>query len=294
MKKEVSITVLVLLAISLTGFMSCSKKKVTESGSGAKNEVKKIRVAHTSYYVPYDFLDENGKSDGYEVAVLKAIDEILPQYTFEFTGTTDDDLLIGVKTGKYDVGTKGVWWTPARNETYVFPKHYIGASVIGITYRVQDKDKYSSLESFAKNKGKLVPIAPQNAQYQIVLNFNQRNAGNQIELVASDSFSISDAYQWVLEGRYDAYFDIKTSYEANIVKATGEYHEYSSKLEYTPYRGIPTWPLFNINNQEFADDYDQAFETLLKDGTIEKLQQQYFGYSLFNYVPENYKIGDEI
>ncbi len=32
-------------------------------------------VAHTPNYVPYDFVDEKGESDGYEVAVLKAIDE---------------------------------------------------------------------------------------------------------------------------------------------------------------------------------------------------------------------------
>ena len=32
-------------------------------------------MAHTQNYVPYDFVDEKGESDGYEVAVLKAIDE---------------------------------------------------------------------------------------------------------------------------------------------------------------------------------------------------------------------------
>lgn len=290
MKKSVTVLFASVLAISLAGLMSCSKKSAGASSSG----VKKIKVAHTNYYVPYDFVDENGKSDGYEVAVLKAVDELLPQYEFEFTGTTDDDLLIGVKTGKYDVGTKGVWWTKARSETYVFPKHYIGASIIGITYKTEDKDKYSSLESFAASKGKLVPIAPQNAQYQIILNYNKRNPDNQIELIASESFAISDAYQWVLEGRYNAYFDIRSSYDANVIRPTGEYHDLADKLAYTPYRGIPTWPLFNIKNQQFADDYDQAFEKLLADGTIAKLQQQYFGYSLFDYVPENYKIGDEI
>ena len=32
------------------------------------------------------------ESDGYEAAVLKAIDEKLPDYKFEYTGTSDDDL----------------------------------------------------------------------------------------------------------------------------------------------------------------------------------------------------------
>lgn len=175
-------------------------------------EVKKVTVAHTNYYVPYDFEDENGNSDGYEVAVMKAVDELLPEYEFTFVPTTDDDLLIGVESGKYDVGTKGVWWTEARSETYLFPEHYIGASIIGILTRAEDADKYTDLESFAKEGGKLVPIAPQNAQYNIVENFNASHPDTQIELAAADQFQLADAYQWVREGRYDAYFEIKTSY----------------------------------------------------------------------------------
>lgn len=75
----------------------------------AEDGVTKVTVAHTQAYKPYDFINENGESDGYEVAVLKAVDELLDQYEFEYVGTTDDDLLIGVESGKYDVGTKGVW-----------------------------------------------------------------------------------------------------------------------------------------------------------------------------------------
>lgn len=257
-------------------------------------EVKKVVAAHTNYYVPYDFEDEDGNSDGYEVAVLKAVDELLPQYEFEFVPTTDDDLLIGVESGKYDVGTKGVWWTQARSETYIFPKNYIGASIIGILTRAEDAEKYKDLEAFAADGGKLVPIAPQNAQYNIILNFNEAHPDNPIELVESDTFQLADAYQWVREGRYDAYFEIKTSYESNVVAEDGEYHDYADDFAYAAYEGIPTWPLFNANDQELADAYDEAIEQLKEDGTLEELSQQYFGYSLFDYVPEGYQIGDEL
>ena len=263
----------------------------TESSAG---EVETIVVAHTNYYVPYDYVDDDGNSDGYEVAVMKAVDELLEQYEFEFVATTDDDLLVGVESGKYDVGTKGVWWTEARSESYVFPEHYIGASIIGITTRAEDAEIYSDLESFAEAGGKLVPIAPQNAQYNIVENFNASHPDTQIELIESDSFTIADAYQWVLEGRYDAYFDIQTSYESNVVDENGEYHDYADDLAYAAYEGIPTWPLFNIDNQELADAYDEAWEQLWDDGTLEELSNEYFGYSVFDYIPEGYEIGDAL
>ncbi len=264
-------------------------------GSGQTADgVTKVTVAHTQAYRPYDFINENGASDGYEVAVLKAVDELLPQYEFEYVGTTDDDLLIGVESGKYDVGTKGVWWTKERSEKFVFPKHYIGTSIIGIVIRSEDAEQIKDLDSFAAYSGNLVPIGAQNAQYTIVDNYNKSHPDQPINLIAGDQFGAADAYQWVLEGRYDAHIDIRTSFEANVLAEDGEYHDLADRLSYIDYEGIPTWPLFSSDNQALADAYDEAWEKLEAAGTLEKLQQEYFGYSLFDYVPEGYQIGDDL
>lgn len=265
----------------------------TSASSDASGVIKKV-IAHTQSYVPYDFIDKDGNHDGYEVAVWKAIDEKLENYEFEYVGTTDDDLLVGVESGKYNAGSKGVWWTEERSKKYVFPKNYTGASIIGIAIRKENVSEITDLESFAKYSGKLVPIGPANAQYNIVENYNAKHPDAKIDLVAGDSFEAADAYQWVLEGRYDAYFNIKTSFEANVEKEDGEYHEFSDKLAFVPYEGIPIWSLFNKDEQQFADDFDKAFEELKADGTIESLQKQYFGYSLFDYVPEGYQKGDTL
>lgn len=281
-------------ALLISGLTACGSNADRTSGSASQDGVKKVVAAHTQNYYPYDFIDENGNADGYEVAVLKAIDELLPQYEFEFVGTTDDDLLIGVESGKYDVGTKGVWWTEERAKSYVFPKNYIGTSIVGLMIRTEDVGRFTDMESFAREGGKLVPLAPQNAQYTIVANYNKNHPDNQIELIAADQFSNSDSYQWVREGRYDALFNIKTSYEANVVREEGEYHDYEDELTFITYEAIPTWPLFNINDQELADAYDEAWQQLYEDGTLEALAQQYFGYSLFEMVPEGYQIGDEL
>ena len=71
-----------------------------EGETASSAEVITLKVAHTQNYVPYDFVNEKGESDGYEVAVLKAVDEKLANYQFEYTGTSDDDLLIGLESGK--------------------------------------------------------------------------------------------------------------------------------------------------------------------------------------------------
>lgn len=249
-------------------------------------EAVTVKVAHTQTYIPYDYVNEQGESDGYEVQVMKAIDELLPQYEFEFVPTTDDDLLIGVETGKYQAGTKGAWFTEERASKFLFPENYIGASSIGIVYRTENADEITDFESFAKFSGKLVPIAPQNAQYAVVQKYNENNPDNQVILEASDAFEIADAFLWVLEGRYDAYFSIKASYENLVVAEEGSLHQYADQLTYSVYQAIPTYPLFTLGQEEFAKAYDEAFVTLLEDGTIDALQLEYFGENLFQYIEQ--------
>ena len=266
-----TLAVIGLAAALVAGLSSCGEEK--------KSDVKKIQVAHTSYYKPYDFVNEAGESDGFEVAVLKEVDKLLPQYEFVYNPTSDDDLLIGVLQGKYDVGTKGVWKTAEREKKYVFPKNPIGASVIGIVVRTEITDKVNDLPSFAKYSGKLVPIGAQNAMYNVIDEYNKANPDAQVNLIAGDSFEAQagDAYVWVTEGRYDAFVDIKLSYQNNVEKDGAPYESFKGKLTYIPYKGIPTWPLFNIKNKEFADAYDEAIQKLIADGTVSRLAIEYFG-----------------
>ena len=268
-------------ALVVTAGCGSKDKAANQAGDGGK---KVITVAHTNYYVPYDFVNEKGESDGFEVAVMKEVAKKLPQYDFKFVPTSDDDLLIGVESGKYTVGTKGIWITEPRKKKYIFPKNNIGASVIGLIVRKENTDKIKDLASFADFSGKLVPIASQDARYSVIDNFNKENPDHQIKLVPSEAFQVADAYSWVLEGRYDAYLEVELSYKNNIQKEDAPYHKFNDQLTYIRYKGIPTYPIINKNEQQFADDYDKAIEELRQEGKIAELEQQYFGESLSDYL----------
>ncbi len=284
MKKATIFTGILALA-AVTGVWANGAKDQKKAETKTEGVIK-VRAAHTQTYVPYDFVNEKGESDGFEVAVLKAVDELLPQYEFEFVPTSDDDLLIGIESGKYDLGTKGAWVTDERKKKFIFPKNPVGASVIGIVFRASDSGKIHDLESFARFSGKLVPIAPQNAQYAVVQDYNTKHPDAQIKLLPSESFTVADAYTWVLEGRYDAYFAIKLSYQNNVLNEGAPYGKYKDKLAYVPYKGIPTWPLFNKKDQALADAYDTAIGQLKKNGTITALSQKYFGEDVFKFVTD--------
>lgn len=194
--------------------------------------------------------------------------------------------MIGLESGKYDIGTKGAWYTDERAKKFIIPKDPIGASIIGFTIRKDDKDKYKNISDFAKQNGRLVPISPQNAQWNVIKDYNDKHKDQPIELTSAESFQVSDAYAWVLENRYDAYFDIKLSFEKAVTDKDGAYHQYADKLTWFPYKGIPTYPLFHRDskNEEFSKEYTKAIKELKEDGTLEKLSKKYFGEDVFSYV----------
>lgn len=300
MKKNITkIAALGLAAVMTFGLAACGSDAASasntahNSGGTSEDGVRTIYYAFTTEGAN-SYIDENGNPDGYEFAAVNAVFDLLPQYQLEFVPTSDEDLLVGLESGKYDVGTKGAWWTAAREEKYVFPEHYIGTSIIGITFRTEVADKVTDLESFARYSGNLVPISPQNAQYNIIQHYNETHPDAQVNLTELDNFSSNDAYQWVLEGRYDAYVDIRSTYDRRIAAEDGEYHQYADQLSYVTYEAIPTWAFFNKNDQEVADAFDEAWEQLYEQGVFEELAQKYFGYSLFDYVPEGYRKGDQL
>lgn len=271
-----------LIGVVAAGLAGCSKKDSATAGDGGKKKV--VNVAYTNYYVPYDFVNDKGEADGFEVAVMKEVAKKLPQYEWKFTPTSDDDLLIGVESGKYTIGTKGIWKTAAREKKYLFTDNYIGASVIGLVIRKDEADKVKDMDSFAQYSGKLVPIAPQDARYMVIDTYNKEHPDKPIDLKSSEAFQIADAYSWVMEGRYDAYLEVELSYKNNIVKDDAPYHQFNDQLTYIRYKGIPTYPLINKKETKLKDEVDQAIKELRDEGKIAELEQKYFGESLSQYI----------
>lgn len=278
-----------LAVVGLAGAVALAAgcgKKVDKGAAGEGGAKKVVNVAFTNYYVPYDFVNDKGEPDGFEVAVMQAVAKKLPQYEWKFTPTSDDDLLIGVESGKYTIGTKGIWKTPAREKKYIFPKNNIGASVIGLVIRKDEAATIKSIDDLAKTQGKLAPIAPQDARYNVIASYNTAHPDQKINLVSSENFHNSDAYTWVMEGRYDAYLEVELSYQNNIAKENAPYHKFADQLIYLRYKGIPTYALVNKKEVKLCEEVDKAIEELRKDGTIDKLEQKYFGESLQKYLDQ--------
>lgn len=295
--KKTKLFILLSLIISLlaTGCASNTEKadnnetNKTATNQNSENQenqetIKTIKVAFSQTGKPITFQNEKGEATGYDVEVFKLVDELLPQYEFEFVPTTDDDLLIGVESGKYNVGLKNAFYTDARAEKYIYPKEYLGASASGLVIRKEDEGTVRDLSDVATLGKKLLPIAPQDAQFALVQKYNEQNQDNQIEVETSESFVVQDGLIWIAEGRYDAWLVIKSTFDANVVAEDGPYHNLADKLSWSTFAATKTWPLFNKNEQEFADAYDEAIKQLKEEGKTKELLTQFLGEDTTQYL----------
>jgi L-cystine transport system substrate-binding protein len=253
--------------------MGCSKPKTTQGNDGPQV----VRVAYAVAGKPITYTADNGQATGYDVEVLRLIDEALPAYTFEFIPTNDDDLLIGVETGKYDVGLKNTFFTEARALKYIFPEEWLGASAGGLLVRAEDADTLKNLSDIARLNKKLIPLSPQAAQHQLILKHNEDNPNNQVTLSSADSFVVQNAPLLVAEGRYDADFNIKPTYTKLVEAPDGAYHNLYDKLVFNMFIAHKTFPLFNRNFQALADAYDVEIRKLKANGKIHDLLIEFVG-----------------
>lgn len=259
----------------------------SDNEGGAKadsKDIRKVKIAYVQSSKPMTFTDDNGNATGYDVEVLKAVDKLLPNYEFDFIGTSDDDLLVGVEQGKYQVGVKNAFWTEERTAKFIYPKEFIGLSSTGLVLK-KENEAVNSLADFATAGYSLAPIAANNAQYTVIEEHNEKHPDNPVNLQAGDTFSI-DVVQWVNEGRVDGAVIIEASFDRQVLDADGPHYELRNDVIYNEFAVIKTWPLFNKKEQEFADAFDEALQKVKEQGITVELSKEFYGKDLFELLDE--------
>ncbi|MEK4423986.1 transporter substrate-binding domain-containing protein [Solibacillus sp. FSL K6-1523] len=278
-KKLVNFAIISFAAVAILA--ACGNNPDSSSASAGENKdgVTVVKVAYDQASKPMSYIDEKGNATGYDVEVMKLVDEALEDYEFQYVGTTSDDLLIGVEQGKYDVGVKNAFWTEERTQKYIFPQQFLGLSSAGIVLK-KENEQIKNLSDFASAGFKLAPIAANNAQYTVIAEYNEKNPNNPVNLKAGEEFSV-DVVQWVNEGRVDGGVIIEGAFNGQVLTEGGPYYNLKDDVVYNEFAVIKTWPLFNKKQQQFADAYDQAIAEIKETDALRKLSVEFYGKDLF-------------
>ena len=106
-----------LLAISPL-LVACGQSK-QDSTSTSTASPKTIVVATAGDIPPFDF-EKDGNLTGYDVEVLKAVDEKLDQYKIEFQKTAWESIFPGVDAGRYQAASNNLSYTKERADKYLY------------------------------------------------------------------------------------------------------------------------------------------------------------------------------
>jgi L-cystine transport system substrate-binding protein len=276
-----------LAALLALAGLSCGKKQETPaSGDRQSGQVKKVVVGY-GVYKPITYIDDNDNPTGVDIEALKLIDELLPEYEFEFQRSEQQAIFAGLQSGKIDIATTNSFWTQERENRYLFPKENLGMNIEGM-YINKKFTGVKNLEEAAKQKLRLAPMLPGDGNHGILLEFNRRHPEMPIEIPLTDNPNWgTSTYYGIAEGRYDFMVGPKQHYEFLIEDEDGELHHLAKDVGFIEFGSVRTWPIFRKDEQELADAYDRAVVKLKEDGTLRKLAVRFIGYDTWAYEGDN-------
>lgn len=268
-KKSLIVSALGLMILA-SGCGTSSEPAAQASGSDAAatgGKAAKIVVGTGTGFPQVCFIDENGKLTGFDVELLRKIDELLPQYEFEFRTMDFGNLLLSLETDKIDLVAHVMEKNPEREEKYAFNSeayaHWRNRIVVA-----ENNDSIKSLDDL---QGKKVLTSATSAEAQILENYNKEN-DKKIDIVYQ-SGQANDTVSQVVSGRVDA--TIAADFVLPIIDPQGQLKQTGEEL--TSDDVLYVFRKDDADEKALSDAIDGAVKELKEDGTLSALSTEWLG-----------------
>lgn len=273
LKKKSLLTKVVALGLTLTFLPGVLTGCSTKSEA---SEVKKIVIGSGNSYNPYCYIDESGNAVGYEYDVLAAIDELLPQYEFEYKSMAFDQILLSLDSGKIDVAAHQYEYTDERASKYLFSDESYTSYITYISV-LSDDNEINGLEDLAGQRVRAGGAT--SATTQILKKWNADHPGKEIIIVNSDSSTDEEVVAALKNGADRA----TVSKKSDIAKLNSNYSDDGNdwiKAVGEPVNDSQTYYLYKQGNDELKEAIDGALKTLKENGTLSELAIKWVGYDV--------------
>ncbi len=256
-----------MLTTVLTG---CSSSSSTASTTSASGEV--INVAVGNSMAPFGYLDADGNLIGYDVDVLKAVDDYLDDYTFNLSAMDFSTCVVSIDSGAADMVSHQLVKSEERKEKYIFPDQYYCLSPMRLVVK-----KGSNIKSLDDMAGKSLYMNPASYEYGLLTAYNEEHPGKEIVINAVSDMTTADCYKAVANGTVDAELTYQSTYES-IVEEIG----LADQLETTEVVLVEdTYQMISKDKPELAERVSEALKSLKEDGTLGEISEKWFGSDYF-------------
>lgn len=249
-----------------------SNDKNDNSSSG--NDVKTIKVGTGNNYNPACYLDENGEIAGYDPAVLKEIDELLPQYEFTYETFDFQNVVLALESGKIDLAAHQYEWNQQREDNYLFGEEGYTVFDEYVWQIGTDDTVYNSIEDLA---GKTVQGSAGSNLAFFLENWNKANPDKAISIDYTVPATTEETVSYYLTGKWSAFIVPKKDIELY----NAAYEGCNFKLAFDePLYSSNTYFLYRKNDDEakkLKEDVDGALKQLKDSGRLAEISTEYWG-----------------
>ncbi|WP_019007559.1 transporter substrate-binding domain-containing protein [Cohnella laeviribosi] len=253
-----------------SGGVAASPKASPAASESAPSlqKVKRIVVGTGTQFPKVCFIDENGKLTGFDVELVRLIDERLPEYAFDLQTMEFTNLLLSLETKKIDFIAHEMEKNPEREQKYLFNKEPYAAWKNKI---VVAKDNHDDIRTLDDLKGKKVLTTATSAEATILENYNKEH-NNAIDIVYQNG-GANDTVPQIVSGR--VYATLAADFALPLIDPEGKLKTVGETLSeadilFVFRKGEP-------ESQQLADRIDEAIRELKAEGAISKLSLEWFG-----------------
>lgn len=271
MKKFNKIIGLITILIMSITIVACQKQTSNKDAQNGK-KVKKIVVALSGSPKPYNYVNENGQLDGYEVAILKEIDKRLPNVELEFQKTDFAGLFAGLDSNRYQVVSNNMTKKPEREQKYLFGDvPYIKNHTI-IAVRENEK----GIKTIDDLQGKKVPgSSAGNATTLFLEKYNKTHKDKPINIIYTEG-DYSAVLQDLQNGRFDAYVVAETYVDTASKELNLNFKKLSIPNEQEVQQS-KAYFMFRKDQPQLKNEFDTVLKEMIAEGKLSELSIKYFG-----------------
>lgn len=269
MKKTLMIFMTLLLAL-VVGACSFQETKTTSSASSeaskGESKVQKIIVGTGTQFPNVCFIDKNGKLTGYDVELVRKIDEKLPEYEFEFKTMEFSNLLLSLETKKIDFIAHQMEVNEERQKKFLFNKEPYNIFPLHVTVHKDNND----IQSIKDLKGKKVIVGATSNSAVFLEKYNKENNAG-IEIVYAGNGPDSTINQ-IKTGRADATITTPFSVDFNNDAVDAQ-----QKVVGEPLLNSKVYFLLRKDETPLQKRIDETLVELKKEGVVSELSKKWLG-----------------
>lgn len=270
-KGILALTLAAIIGVTATG---CGKKAEAAEEKTEKTEKKiTITAATGGSPKPYVYIDENNEPTGYDIDVLKAAFEKLPQYELEFQVTDFGSVFSGLNSGSVQIGVNNFSYNEERGKTYLYSYPYDKISYVFVT-----KEGSTPITSFEEAAGKTTEGGAGVSITNAIEAWNQEKPDQAIQLSYTES-DTAVQLQKIEEGTLD--FGI---IDLAMYKAYQDEYHYKIQANDVPEEdakliadNLYAYYILPKGEEELRTELDQVLKELKDDGTLTELSKKWFG-----------------